>query len=163
MEIDVEKYYRVYGPMVLRRCRFLLREEESALDAMQEVFVRLIKNRERLTGRYPSSLLYRMATNVCLNIIRERKRRPVTPVDEALALISALDVTEKRFWVIDLLDKLFEKEPPSTREIAVMRYIDQLTHEEVAEATGMSVSGVRKRLRSLRKRALRLKEITDEI
>ena len=71
-ELDVGALSRRYGPMVLRRCRQLLRNEDEALDACQDVFVRLIEGRRRLNAQYPSSLLYRMATNVCLNRIRDR-------------------------------------------------------------------------------------------
>ena len=42
LEIDLEVYYIRYGPMVLRRCRRMLRDEQSAFDAMQEVFVKLL-------------------------------------------------------------------------------------------------------------------------
>jgi RNA polymerase sigma-70 factor (ECF subfamily) len=31
---DFDNLYRQYGPMVLRRCRFILKNEEKALDAM---------------------------------------------------------------------------------------------------------------------------------
>ena len=68
--VDVEALYRKYGPMVLRRCRHLLGDEDKALDAMQECFVRVLRSKERLNGDAPSSLLYCMATNVCLNILR---------------------------------------------------------------------------------------------
>lgn len=162
MDIDIDKYYRTYGPMVLRRCRFLLKNEERALDAMQEVFVKMIQNKDRLHGTYPSSLLYRIATNVCLNMIRDNSRKPESPMDETLMYISSLDSTEELFEARDILNMIFHKTLPMTREIAVMRYIDRLTLEEVAETTGMSVSGVRKRLRTLRKHALELKEIIDE-
>ena len=64
--------------MVLRRCRQLLRDEDEARDATQDVFVRLIERRHELDARYPSSLLYRIATNVCLNRIPDRGRRPAT-------------------------------------------------------------------------------------
>ena len=40
--------------------------------------------------------------------------------------------------------------PTSSRTIAVLHYIDGLTLEQVAGETGLSVSGVRKRLRRLR-------------
>ena len=36
-DINIEEYYTRYGPMVLRRCRQLLRDEDRALDAMQDV------------------------------------------------------------------------------------------------------------------------------
>ncbi|HOW81415.1 MAG TPA: sigma-70 family RNA polymerase sigma factor [Spirochaetota bacterium] len=162
MDIDIEDYYRKYAPMVLRRCRFLLREEESALDAMQEVFVNLIRSSGRLSGSYPSSLLYRMATNVCLNMIRSEKRRPAGPIDDVLFAIASNERFEERFEARDFLDRIFGREAPSTREIAVMHFIDRLTHEEIAEEMGMSVSGIRKRLSVLRKRALEIKELKDE-
>jgi RNA polymerase sigma-70 factor (ECF subfamily) len=49
-----------------------------------------------------------------------------------------------------LLDRLFGRHPESSRTIAVLHYVDGLTLEEVADEIGMSVSGVRKRLRALR-------------
>ena len=48
------------------------------------------------------------------------------------------------------LEKLFEDQRSSTRTMALLHYRDGFTLEETAEATGMSVSGVRKRLRKLR-------------
>jgi RNA polymerase sigma factor (sigma-70 family) len=92
--IDVEQLYRRYAPMVLRRCRRLLQNEEQAVDAMQDVFVRLLAHRERLHGSYPSSLLYRMATNVCLNIIRDQKSRKTDANEELLARIACCDEQE---------------------------------------------------------------------
>ena len=71
---DFDNLYRQYGPMVLRRCRFILKNEEKALDAMQDVFVRLIERKERINN-VCSSLLYTMATNICLNKIRSDKLR----------------------------------------------------------------------------------------
>lgn len=148
--IDVEETYRRFGPMVLRRCRRLLRDEEEAVDAMQDTFVRLIRSQDRLTDGAPSSLLYRMATNVCLNRIRSRSRRPEDPDDELLARVASLEEPEARLTARSVLDRIFAREQPSTRTIAVLHLLDGMTLEEVAEAVGLSVSAVRKRLRTLR-------------
>ena len=51
-----------------------------------------------------------------------------------------------------ILDRLFSGQPESTKLIAVLHYVDRLTLEEVASEVGMSVSGVRKRLRTLKER-----------
>src|SRR4030095_16093808 len=64
---DVTAITLRYGPMVLRRCRQLLRDEDEALDACQDVFVRLLQHRTRLDARYPSRLLYRSRDNGCLS------------------------------------------------------------------------------------------------
>lgn len=152
MRIDVEEYYKKYGPMVLRRCRGLLKDEEKALDAMQDVFVKLLVNRNKLKGAYPSSLLFRIATNVCLNIIRSESRG-MEESGDLLTNIAAYDRTEERVAAGDMLDRIFRKEKESTREIAVMHYVDKMTLNEISEAVGLSVSGVRKRLRMLKERA----------
>ncbi len=148
--LDVEALSRQYGAMVLRRCRRLLGDQDEALDACQDVFVRVIERRERLDDGYPSSLLYRIATNVCLNRIRDRARRPATPDEALLASIAALDAPGARSEATLLLDWLFRRHPESSRTIAVLHYVDGLTYEEVAREMRLSVSGVRKRLRKLR-------------
>ena len=149
-DIDVEALSHRYGPMVLRRCRRLLGDEQEALDACQDVFVRIVQRRARLDGRYPSSLLYRVATNVCLNRLRDRRREPSTRDEAVLYEIARAEEPGGASDARLLLDRLFGRHPESTRTIAVLHYVDGLTLEEVADEIGMSVSGVRKRLRALR-------------
>lgn len=148
--MDVEDLYRRYGPMVMRRCRQLLSDEEQALDATQDVFVQVLQHRRRLQDTYPSSLLYRIATNLCLNRIRDRKRAPTLPGEDFLNRIADLDELEPRLDARFALDTLFGRQRMSTRTMAVLHYIDGMTLEEVAREVEMSVSGVRKRLRLLR-------------
>ncbi|MEL6183429.1 MAG: sigma-70 family RNA polymerase sigma factor [Myxococcota bacterium] len=148
--IDVESAYATYGPMVLRRCRQLLKDEERALDAMHDTFVRLLRSRERLEDKGLSSLLWRMATNVCLNHLRTRRRHPETPSEALLLEIAGWDETEARTLGARFLERVFATQPPSTRTIAVLHLVDGMTLEEVAQEVGMSVSGVRKRLRKVR-------------
>jgi RNA polymerase sigma-70 factor (ECF subfamily) len=156
LAIDVEALFRKYGPMVLRRCRQLLKDEDKASDAMQETFVRLLRRREQLIDAGPSSLLYRIATNVCLNVLRGERRRPQAGGEELLLAIASVDDHEERTGVRSFLDQLFGGERESTRTMAVLHYVDELTLEETAAQVGLSVSGVRKRLRGLRAKGLTL-------
>ncbi|MBT4499760.1 MAG: sigma-70 family RNA polymerase sigma factor [Gemmatimonadetes bacterium] len=148
--MDVEALYQRYGPMVMRRCRQLLRDEDQAMDASQDVFVQLLKNRKRLKADYPSSLLYRIATNLCLNRLRDQRRRGETRDEEILHQIADWDDTEGRLEARSMLERLFGQQRESTRTMAVLHYVDGMTLEEVAGEVGLSVSGVRKRLRGLR-------------
>jgi RNA polymerase sigma-70 factor (ECF subfamily) len=159
MEIDVAEYYKRYGPMVLRRCRWILKDENKALDAMQDTFVQLIRYKDKLKGNYPSSLLYRIATNICLNVIRNENRRKETGDDDLLSVIASSQDVHGEVEARDLLHRIFNREKESTQTIAVMYLIDGMTLEQVAEEVGMSVSGVRKRLRTLRSRVKELEEV----
>jgi RNA polymerase sigma-70 factor (ECF subfamily) len=152
-ELDLEALYRKYGPMVLRRCRALLRNEEDALDAMHETFVRLLRAQARLDDHAPSSLLYKTATRVCLNLLRSRHRRREAPADDPDALLQRIAASGDgyaRVGAFRLLDRLFRDELESTQTLAVLHPYDGLTLDEVALHSGLSVSGVRKRLSKLR-------------
>ena len=156
MAIDVEDFYRRYGPMVLRRCQKLLRSDAQAQDAMQDVFVQVLSHEQSLDATAPAGLLLRIATNVCLNRLRTKKRRPESADDDLLLRIAATGQdSESLLAARGMLARLFGGEGPlaaSSQTIAVMHLVDGMTLEEVAAEAGMSVSGVRKRLRTLRSR-----------
>lgn len=154
--VELEEMYRCYGPMVLRRCRRLLRDEDSAADAMQETFVRVLRRGESLRPRYPSSLLYRIATNVCLNQIRSRRRRPTTSADPLLPFIEGREQVEERVLDAYLVEQVFEGARQGTREAAEMLYLEGRTLAQTAEEVDLSISGVRKRMRTLREHNLAL-------
>ncbi len=154
--IDPEALYRRYSPMVLRRCRSLLRDEELATDAMQDVFVQLLRKRDQLHGKYPSSLLYRMATNHSLNLMRRGGRQRLVHNPEMLENLPGGSSPEEEVETRDELNRLFARERDSTRTIATLRHVEGLSLEDTAREVGMSISGVRKRLDGLRRRSLAL-------
>ena len=168
MALDVESHYLRYGPMVLRRCRTLLRDPAKAEDAMQDVFVSLIRNEDRLRDEAPGALLLRVATNVCLNRLRGERRHPEDAHEDdelALRIAQADDGggdAESRTLARSVLGKLFGTNDPlaaSTRSLAFMHLVDGLTLQEVARESRLSVSGVRKRLRGLKGRLAELEGV----
>ncbi len=152
---DFDRLYGTFGPMVLRRCRFLLKDEERALDAMQDTFVRIIERREKLSGAC-ASLFYTVATTVCLNRIRSERLRSGPQIDHLLSGI-ADSISARHEDLVDaeiVLQGIFSNVPETTKTIACLHYLDGLTLEETAREVGMSVSGIRKRLATLKKEAL---------
>lgn len=161
MPIDLDAYYRKYGAMVFRRCRQMLGDDARAQDAVQEVFLSLLKNISKIKDDFPSSLLFRIATNTCLNIIKKEKR--VSVKDDAFFHgIEGKDDFSATLEAREVLARLFAGEKSDMVEIAVMRYVDKLTYEEIAEISGLSVSGVRKRLSKLSAKAEKFKADQNE-
>ena len=158
MALDVENLYRQFGPMVLRRCRRLLKDEGKALDAMHDTFVEMLRRQGTLNEEAPAALLLKAATNVCLNRIRTAKRHPEHDTDPDMAMLHHIsgahsqDDNESRSLGRRILNRLFQNTSESTQTIVVLHYVDRLTLEEVAAEVGLSVSGVRKRLRTLKER-----------
>lgn len=153
--------YETYAPMVFRRCMFLLKDDAEASDMMQDVFVRIYDARNTLDLSAPSSLLWNTATRLCLNRIRDKHRRGLDTSSSELLLDIACSTDERDdFEAKSLLAKLFAKEPESSRTIAVLHFVDGMTLEETADAVGLSVSGVRKRLRGL---SVKVKSLAEKI
>ncbi|MCL2479858.1 MAG: sigma-70 family RNA polymerase sigma factor [Treponema sp.] len=160
MAIDVAAWYEKYGPMVIRRCRNILKNPDDAMDAAHDVFVNLLRG-ENLHGRYPSSLLFTMATNTCLNKLRRMKRETVMDFMD-----DAFPVTDESFGQVDaklLLDVILGDETEENRTIYYMYFADGMTLKETGEAAGLSVSGVRKRLEAFKKRARVKFQIGEDI
>lgn len=142
---------------------------QTALDLCQETFVRAYRAIESFEERSAlSTWLYRIAANLCLSHRRYRRRRPETSLDagrssdgEGLAPIdvpdstmepgAALDVQEKRQKVRAMIEEL----EPDFRSVVVLRDLEGLSYEEVAEVLGCPVGTIRSRLHRAR---LELKE-----
>jgi RNA polymerase sigma-70 factor, ECF subfamily len=145
--------YRTYGPAVYRRCLKLLRDKEAASDATQEVFVKLVRDIAKLDD--PAIVLpwlYRVATNHCLNVLRNKNRRGETPME----LEVAADVVEAPFPDLHLAGTILSKFDEGTRAVAVGVLVDGMGHEELAVALGISRKTVERRLARFLERARQL-------
>ena len=141
--------------MVYRRCRQMLGDEDNALDALQDVFGRLL-DQSRPDIEYPSSFLYTMATRICIDRLRSAAVR-YGGNDDLLPTIACSEDIEERAFARRLLDRIFHRQEESTRVMAVMHYVDGMTYEEVAEQLQLSASGVRKRMQKLKDRVGKMK------
>ena len=133
----------------LRRFAFrYLGNEHDAEDAVQEVFVKVLEARVN-----PSEFrgwAYRIARNLCLNRLRANGRRQdadrlETGIDvaaEELGALTRLVQVEDGAAVKDALFSLSD----SQREVLVLRYLEGLDREEIAEVLEVSVSVVKSRL-----------------
>ena len=156
MKIDIEECYRKYAPMVFRRCSSLLKNEDEALDAAQDVFVNLLRHQKKLHGQFLSSLLYTIATNVCLNRLRQRKRQFIYDPQASLPRVNEVADFDPQFERVEnsiLMDNILQSESESTRTICFMYHADGMTLREIGETMGLSISGVRKRLLAFNARA----------
>ena len=141
----VEELYRRHAAGVLARCRYLLRDEEGARDATQEVFVRALRALPELRSvASPTAYLMTAATHHCLNVLRASRaawREELARL--ALERRAAGILPESR----ELVRALLGAAPQEAQEVAVLYFVDELTQAEIAEATGRSLPTVRKRLR----------------
>jgi RNA polymerase sigma-70 factor, ECF subfamily len=138
--------YRTYGAVIYGRCRHLLRDDAEAEDATHETFLRVQRHLHRVASAREAVLfIYRVATNYCLNQIRDRKHRPSAGDGPELSTEASGDA-EHRLANRDLARRLVEQAPPRVRSVAWLYHVDGLEQAEVALVLGISRRTVIKRL-----------------
>lgn len=137
--------YRAYGPAVYRRCVRLLRDREAARDATQEVFVKLVRDASALESRETAlPWIYRVATNHCLNLLRNAERRGERELPDELPVAAARGPES---WPDrHLAQRVLSRFDAATQAIAVGVLVDGMEHEEVARALGISRRTVGRKL-----------------
>jgi RNA polymerase sigma-70 factor (ECF subfamily) len=148
-----EELVRTYDRSVLRLALNLLRSPEDARDVYQEAFLRVYRNLH--TFRFDCSFqtwLYRIVTNICLDLLRKRKVRKEEstvvetsegPVDriESFEEDSAHSDPERTMWNRELqgkIEKALEELTPRERLVFEMRHYQGMRLRNIGEILGTS-------------------------
>lgn len=167
--VAVEQLHHRYAAQIYERCLRMLECPAEAEDAVQETFLRAYRALPELRDRKAAlGWLYRIATNVSLNMIRSRRRIGTTPVGDGDDLggsrpnsgpraLTGAPGYSCRNSVDDLhyrrtLERLAGELDQRSLEIVVAHYLDGLSQGEVAAHLGLSRRSVVKRLTKVRQR-----------
>jgi RNA polymerase sigma-70 factor, ECF subfamily len=147
----------------------ITRNHAEAEEVVQDVFLTLFRKVDGFDGRAAlGTWLYRVATNAALIKRRGKRAELETSLDECLPTFRADGHREgDRAWVVadwsqspeselltgearKILDEALDRLPEHYRALLVLRDVEELSNEEVAEALGESVSTVKSRLHRAR-------------
>lgn len=103
------------------------------------------------SGSTFSTWLYRIVTNRCLNVLRSRRWTADTAVEEAAAPVDKgpEQIAEVR-GELSALTAALGGLTPEQRAAFVLRHLEGCSHEEIAQALGISVPAVKSRLHRAR-------------
>ena len=147
-----EELFRKYADGVYRQCFVILGNEKDCEDAVQEVFLRLIRSDPAFTDeRGERAWLIVTACNYCKSQLRRSKYRVCSSIEEIPENTGVDNDVSGSDEVLDAVMSL----PPAQREAVYLRYYEDMSAENIAKLTGTSASTVRSRLhfaiRKLRK------------
>lgn len=145
----------------------MISNPQDSKELTQEVFIRVHRHLHNFEGTAAfTTWLYRITRNLCIDYYRRRKVRKAeyndglkhTPAkdEEAFPVVSAasretptgrLLKEELSRKIEDALDKL----SPKHREVLVLREIEGLSYQEIADTVGISIGTVMSRLFHARK------------
>ena len=137
---------------------------EDAQDMAQEAFLKAYTSLSSFRGdsRF-SSWLYRIVSNVCLDYLRRQNRRPKSSltVEDDEGETVELDIPDESQSPEALLERKLTREavrrglrelPPEQRQILLLREIQGLSYDEIAEAMDLEPGTVKSRIFRARKK-----------
>lgn len=112
-------------------------------DATQEAFIRFYrKNKHFEQDREEMYYLIRITINVCKDILKAKKRYVIVTEDEMNYIPTLYDETHVKHNIFDYVAAL----KPKHKEIIIYKYIEDLSHKEIAQILGIKEETARKRL-----------------
>jgi RNA polymerase sigma factor (sigma-70 family) len=140
-----ELLFERYRPRLLSFCRHMLGSKEDAEDVLQEVFAASY-NAMRADNRELNvrPWLYRIARNRCLNHLRRPRPDGRDTMDDQIGShgVTTADIVHKRVDFHHLLEDI-HKLPETQRTALLLREIDILSYEQIADAMETTVPSVK--------------------
>lgn len=144
-EIDIEQAFRTHYQALYRYAFTMLKDEHGADEAVQNVFYKLWKNRDKLSvNQSVVSYLYRSVYNECLNTLKHEKVKQAYQAHAARTMEQIQSASEK-LKLAELekkLDEALRDLPEQCRTIFQMSRFEELKYLEIADRLGISVKTV---------------------
>src|SRR6184192_3503863 len=149
---DVDAYAKLVDRYYDRCARFAVRmlgNRDDAEDALQVTFVRAYRALDRYQERDRfSAWLYRILVNQCRSIAARRAHREKVFVREEALLLNAPDRSTS--WTgedEEFVQRVLNELDPLLREAFLLKYVEELSYEEMAALTGAGVSALKMRVK----------------
>ena len=166
-----------YQSKVFTTLFLIVKDQDVAEDLLQDVFVKVIhtlnSDKYNEEGKFQPWLL-RIAHNLAIDHFRKAKRYPTILLEDGSNLLNSLKFAsasseqqqikeETLVWVRNLIDEL----PEAQKEVVIMRHYLDLSFQEIAEQTGVSINTALGRMRyalnHIRKKMKQVNSAYDKI
>lgn len=146
-----------YKSKVYTTIYLVVKDSYVAEDLMQDTFIKAIKTLKE--GRYNEEgkflpWILRIAHNLAIDYFRRAKRYPNVVFEDGSSVFNTLNFAEESIESVQItkeshehLRSMIKQLPQQQREVLVMRHYEDLSFQEIAEATGVSINTALGRMR----------------
>lgn len=135
----------------------IVKDRYIAEDILQESFIKAIDRIKKGTyneeGKF-APWIARIAYNLAIDHFRKQKRYPTICAEDGSNIFQSLDFTEESIEATQIkadthqkLRALIETLPDTQKEVLMMRHYAEMSFQEIAEATGVSINTALGRMR----------------
>lgn len=152
-DLLVDRYKtKVYTTIFL-----IVKDQEIAEDLLQDVFVKVIQtlnsNKYQEEGKFQPWLM-RIAHNLAIDHFRKAKRYPTIILEDGSNVFNSLKFADHSIEdlkvkeeTISMVKKMIEDLPEAQKEVLIMRHYMDMSFQEIADKTGVSINTALGRMR----------------
>ena len=157
-KIAFETLVERHRTRVMANCRYISGSQADAEDLAQEVFVKAYFGLERFEGRASfKTWIQRIKVNHCLNHVRKRAGKSFVEIEdlelkgaEELQVAPKAEKNVAALGMRERIDEALEGLTDTLRIPLVMRDMDHLPYQEIADTLGIGLSAVKMRIKRAR-------------
>ncbi|MCU0416389.1 MAG: sigma-70 family RNA polymerase sigma factor [Cytophagaceae bacterium] len=135
----------------------IVKDRYVAEDLLQDVFIKAVHKMKG--GQYNEEgkflpWIVRIAHNLAIDSFRKNKRYPTIILDDGMSIFNSLSFAEDSVETLrikgeneSLIRALIQKLPDNQKEVVLMRHFSDMSFQEIADATGVSINTALGRMR----------------
>lgn len=172
-DLLVDRYKsKVYTTIFL-----IVKDQDVAEDLLQDVFVKVVhtlhSDKYNEEGKFQPWVM-RVAHNLAIDYFRKAKRQPTILLEDGSNLLNSMrfaDPSSEELRIkedtLDLVRKLIDELPEAQKEVVILRHYMDLSFQEIADQTGVSINTALGRMRyalnHIRKKMKQVNSAYDKI
>jgi RNA polymerase sigma-70 factor (ECF subfamily) len=172
-DLLVDRYKsKVYTTIFL-----IVKDQDVAEDLLQDVFVKVVNtlhsDKYNEEGKFQPWVM-RIAHNLAIDYFRKAKRKPTILLEDGSNLFNSMRFAEQsseevriKEETLDLVRKLIDELPEAQKEVVILRHYMDLSFQEIADQTGVSINTALGRMRyalnHIRKKMKQVNSAYDKI
>ena len=141
-----------YRPRLYRHALCIVKDQQEAWDAVQDVFIKAMRENRLFQADFQiKAWLFRVTSNLCYNIVRDKRRRrdllslreeEVRPKGIQRGTGEGVEQNQAHAAMMEAMGQLTENH----RDILMLRYYDDLSYNEIASRLEVKLGTVMSRL-----------------
>lgn len=150
--MDLEQAVQEFGSSIVKYCYSLLLDYHEAQDAAQSVFLTITEKPDSLRDNEKlAAWLYRIAHNICIDMLRRRRRAKLFLSQETVVSTESY-VDHYNFGISGALKTALNTLSPKDRALVYNRAVDEMDYLSMEEIYGVKANTLRKRYERVRKK-----------
>jgi len=151
--------YKRYSGKVYHKCLAMLKSSDEAMDATQDIFIKLYTKIAEFEERAQlSTWIYRVTYNYCIDLLRKRKKEDklfspeteIPDVEDEIEDAEILQIEVKKLKVV--LNKI----PEGDKAVLMMKYQDDMSIKEIAAILDKTESSIKMKLKRAKHKTQRV-------